>query len=73
MSIIASELKLYGSAVMADNDSTTAIGGAIITAIKVEFTDITPSGLVEMLSSAAGDITQTVTIYGRDNTGAIAI
>ena len=71
MSIVASELKLYGSASMPDDDTATAIGGAINTAIKMEFTDITPSGTVEMLSSAGGDTTQTVTIYGRDGTGAI--
>ncbi|MBI5492007.1 MAG: hypothetical protein HY893_03645 [Deltaproteobacteria bacterium] len=71
MSIQASELKLYGSAVMPDDDSATAIGGAINTAIKMEFTDITPSGAVEMLSSASGDTTQTVTIYGRDSAGTI--
>ncbi len=71
MSIQASELKLYGSAVMPDDDTATAIGGAINTAVKMEFTDITPSGTVEMLSSETGDTTQTVTIYGRDSTGTI--
>lgn len=71
MSILATDLKCYGSAVMPDNDSTTAIGGAINTAIKMEFTDITPAGTVEVISSASGDTTQTLTVYGRDNSGAI--
>lgn len=69
MSIAASELKFYGSAVMPDDDTTSNVGGAIDTAKKVEFTDISPSGLVEMLSSAGGDTTQTVTIYGRNAAG----
>jgi len=71
MAIAATDLKLYGSATMPDDDTPTNIGGAISTAKKVEFTDITPAGKVEMLSSAAGDTTQTVTISYRDTAGAI--
>ena len=71
MPIAASDLKWYGSAVMADDDITTNIGGAIDTAKKVEFTDITPAGLIEMVSSDAGDTTQTVTLYGRNASGVL--
>ena len=71
MPIAASDLKWYGSAVMPDDDSTTQIGGAIATTKKVEFTDITPAGLIEMVSSNAGDTTQTVTLYGRNPSGVL--
>src|SRR4030067_2797351 len=71
MPIAEGDLKWYGSAVMADDDTTTNIGGAIDTANKVEFTDITPPGLIEMVSSNAGDTTQTVTLYGRNASGVL--
>jgi len=71
MPITAADLKLFGSATMPDDDGPANIGGAIDTAKKVEFTDITPAGTVEMLSSDAGDTTQSVTITYRDTTGAI--
>jgi len=71
MSIVSNDLKFYGSAVMPDDDVTANVGGVISTVKKVVFTDITPEGLVEMLSSEAGDTTQTVTIYGRNTAGEI--
>ena len=52
MSVGASNLILYGSATMPDNDSTQQVGGAINTKIKVEMTEISPSGRVEMVSTA---------------------
>lgn len=55
---------------MPDDDVPTQIGGAISTSKRVVFTDIDPAGLVEMLSSDAGDTTQTVTITYLDETGA---
>jgi|SRR5581483_334033 len=70
MSITAAELKTYGSANMPEDDTSTS-GGAIDTATKVEFTDISAPDTVNLVSSAAGDTTQLVTITGRDNTGAI--
>lgn len=69
MSIQASDIKAYGSAVMPDDDSVNNIGGAIDTSKKVEFTDIAPAGTVEMSSDNAGDTTQSVTVYGRNNAG----
>jgi len=69
MSIATTELILYGSAVMPDDDSTSNIGGAIDTAKKIVFSDITPAGTVEMVSSSGSDTTQTVTIYGRNAAG----
>lgn len=71
MSVIAAELIVYGSASMALDDTTQNIGGAIDTSKRVVFTDISPSGAVEIVSSAAGDTTQTVTVYGRDAAGVL--
>lgn len=68
MPIQLHELKLYGSAVMPDDDTVTAIGGAIDTAKRVEFVDV--QGQVQVLSSAGGDTTQQVTVTYRDSTGA---
>ena len=52
MSVGASNLVLYGSATMPDNDSVQRVGGAINTKIKMEMAEISPSGRVEMLSVA---------------------
>ena len=71
MSVVASDLVVYGSASMPDDDTPTGIGGAIDTSIRIVFTDITPAGVIEMVSDAAGDTTQTVTIYGRDSAGTL--
>lgn len=67
--IESTDIKTYGSAVMPDDDVTTNIGGAIDTAKKIEFTDISPNGAVEMLSSSMADTTQSVTITGRNPAG----
>jgi len=71
MSIVASDLVAYGSASMPDDDTATNIGGAIDTTVRIVFTDISPTGAIEMLSSAAGDTTQTVTVYGRNAGGTL--
>lgn len=68
MPITLSELKWRGSAAMPDDDTPTAIGGAIALDKKVHFQDV--NGTVQGVSSAA-DITQTITVTGRDSTGAI--
>lgn len=69
MAIADTDIKWYGSALMPEDDTTEDGGGAIDATTKIEFTDITPAGLVEMVSSEAGDTTQTVTIYGRNSAG----
>ena len=69
MSILESDIIVYGSASMPDDDTPTGIGGAIDTSIRVAFEDMAPSGNVQIVSSAAGDTTQTVTPYGRDAAG----
>lgn len=70
MSVLASEIIAYGSANMPENNTATS-GGAIDTTTRVVFDDIVTTDNVTIISSNAGDTTQTVTIYGRDSTGAI--
>jgi hypothetical protein len=69
VSLTLSDLKLFGSATMALDESTTAIGGAIDTSKKVDWSDI--SGLFQAVSSSASDTTQGVTVYYRDSSGVI--
>lgn len=69
MSVTASDIVFYGCATMPDDDTTTNIGGAIDTTIKVVLTDIVATDQVEIVSSASGDTSQTITIYGRNAAG----
>lgn len=70
MSVSASDILFYGSANMPENNTSTS-GGAIDTTTKVIFTDIATTDQVTVISSAAGDTTQTVTVYGRNAGGTI--
>ena len=70
MSVLPSDMVFYGSANMQETDSG-AQGGAIDNTIRVVFDDISPNGNMEIVSSAAGDTTQTVTITGRNAAGDI--
>ena len=72
MSILKNQIRVYGSASMPDDDTPTGIGGAISTSKRVVFDDISPSGNIQVVSSAAGDTTQTVTVSGR-NAGGVLI
>jgi hypothetical protein len=69
MSITLADLKLYMSQVTPDDDTPTAIGGAIDRTKRPAFSDV--SGLVQVVSSTSVDTTQQVTVTGRDSTGAI--
>jgi len=69
VSILLSDLKLYGSQVMPDDDTVLAIGGAKDTNKRLEFFDV--NGLVQGISSSTYDTTQQVTVFGRDVSGAI--
>ncbi len=71
MSIASTDIFFFGSADMPDDDTDLVIGGVIDKTCKIEMTEITPAGTVEMLSSSASDITQTVTITGRNASGVI--
>lgn len=71
MAIIASDLVAYASANMPNSDAGSA-GGAVDTLRRVDFTQMAANDTIEVLSSAGGDTTQTVTIRGRLASGAIA-
>lgn len=70
MSVSASDIIIYASANMPESDTTTS-GGAIDTTTKMVFTDIAATDNVTVVSSNAGDTTQTCTVYGRDSTGVL--
>ncbi len=70
MPIASTDILFYGSANHQETDSGTQ-GGAIDLTTKVTFTDISATDTVEILSSNAGDTTQTVTIYGRLASGVV--
>lgn len=72
MAILQREIILYGSAVMPDTDATTEIGGAIALTKKMGFADLSTPSLVEIVSSQAADITQTITISYRTTAGVLA-
>lgn len=69
MPIAATDIVVYGSASMPDDDTPTEIGGAIDTTTRITFTDIGPTDNIEAVSSNAGDTTQTLTVYGRNAAG----
>jgi len=69
MPIAATDLKLYGTANHAENDTATQ-GGAISTVKKLEFTQIAANDDLEALSDNAGD-TMNLTITARSTAGAI--
>lgn len=71
MPIVASDIVVYGSASMPDDDTPTGIGGAISTTKRVVFVDMVVNDTVGAFSSAAGDTTQTLTVTGRNTAGAI--
>lgn len=69
MPLTLTDIKLYGSASMPDDNTPTNIGGAIDRSKKPAFTDFT--GTAQLVSSSGGDTTQQVTISYRISTGAI--
>jgi hypothetical protein len=71
MSMLPSDLHFYGSAVMADDDSVLAIGGVIDLTRGFTFADMNVDGGVQVVSSNAGDTTQSVTVYYKNSAGAI--
>src|SRR6202040_1574517 len=70
MSVLKSQLRLYGSASMPDVDGTTT-GGAVTFSNKVVFQDITPTGLLDYVSENSGDTAVILTASVRDSTGVI--
>lgn len=70
MSVLVNNLYFYGSANMPDGDGTTT-GGAVSFANKLAFSDISPTGTVDYVSSSSSDTAATIAVSGRDATGAI--
>lgn len=74
MPVTASDIKVYGAANHAENDSSTQ-GGAIDTTVVMIFDDSalanTLNDTLDIVSSDAADTTQTVTITGRNSAGSI--
>jgi len=65
MALLSTDLIFLQSAVMPEADGTGSVGGAINNNGVVALTNlVSPTGTVEAVSSAAGDTTQTLTIYG---------
>jgi len=69
MAVVDSDIVYFGSQVMANDDLTTQIGGAIDLTTNVIFVDIDPDGTVEALSDGAD--TRMLTIHFIDNTGVV--
>ena len=72
MAIAAADLIALCSLNRPENDTTTS-GGGIDVDNRPEFTQMGANDTLEMLSSAAGDTTQTVTVTGRNSAGAVVI
>lgn len=71
MSIVAADLVLYNAASMPVADAGTS-GGAIDPLRRPDFTQMTVTETVRIVSAQAGDTTQTVTITGRKADGSLA-
>jgi hypothetical protein len=65
MSVIASELVFYGSLDRPTSDNTIT-GGGIDIQNRPVFTQLGSNAALEVVSSAGGDVTQTLTVTGRD-------
>ena len=70
MSVLPSDIVVYGSANMPEADGTT-IGGAVDFTRRVAFYDVTPAGNIDVISSSPADTATKITYSGRDATGAI--
>ena len=70
MSVLPSDIVVYGSANMPEADGAT-VGDAIDFSRRVAFYDVAPAGTLDAISSASSDTTTKIAYYGRDATGAI--
>ena len=70
MSVLPSDIVVYGSADMPETDGAT-IGGAVDFTRRVAFYDITPAGSVDVISSSSSDTATRIAYSGRDSTGVI--
>lgn len=70
MSVVNTDIVIYGSANMQENDSASPQGGAIDLTTRVIFTDISALDNIEILSSNVADA-MNITITGRRAGGAV--
>ena len=70
MSVLPSDIIVYGSANMPEADGAIS-GGAVDFTRRVTFYDISPADNVDVISSSASDTATKITYYGRDPTGVI--
>lgn len=71
MPITASDIVIYGSQTMPENDGTLNIGGAIDLTTLIVFVDIDTPGTIEVVSDDNSDNTQQLTATGRNIGGSI--
>jgi len=70
MSIVAGDIKIYGSSAMSENDSD-AQGGNMDDTTKVVFDDLSANDGLQIVSSEGADTSIYVTVYGRNAGGSI--
>ena len=70
MSVLPSNIVVYGSANMLEADGTMT-GGPIDFTRRVAFYDIAAVGSVDVVSSSSSDTTTKITYCGRDPTGVV--
>jgi hypothetical protein len=70
MSVLPSDIVVYGSADMPETDGAT-IGGAVDFTRRVAFYDVGPTGSVDVISSASSDTATKIVYSGRDSAGTI--
>jgi hypothetical protein len=68
MSVVVSDLVIYGSANMPDVDGAT-VGGAVAFSKRLAFSDISPNGLLDYVSSSSSDTAVVITVSGLDASG----
>jgi hypothetical protein len=70
MSVLPSDIVVYGSGVIPETDGAT-IGGAVDFTRRVAFYDIAPAGSVDVISSSLSDTATKIAYSRRDSTGAV--
>ncbi len=72
MAIVAADLLTYNAANRPEDDVATGGGGRDVD-VRPGFTQLAATDDIEAVSADAGDTTQTVTVDGRDDTGAFVV
>jgi hypothetical protein len=70
MSVLPSDIVVYGSANMPEADGAIT-GGAVDFTRRVAFYDVAPSGNVDVISTSISDTATKISYYGRDPTGVV--